>query len=117
MLAQQIRWSVALPIHTDDEDMPILTVHYSFVVPFDEGDRLHRLMKEALEHVTYKTKIKAKWNGNLTKAQLYAGRAIDRDWYLDRLSVVTKPEMAKGYQVRMQRHTQSYVKGLEVKIK
>ena len=51
------------------------------------------------------------------KAQLYAGRAIDRDWYLDRLSVVTKPEIAKGYLVRMERHTQSYVKGLEVKIK
>ncbi len=53
----------------------------------------------------------------LTEAQLYAGRAIDRDWYLDRLMVVTKPEMAKGYQLRMERHTQSYVKGLEVKIK
>ena len=74
-------------------------------------------MKEAFEHVTFKSKVKAKYNSNLTEAQLYAGRAVDRDWYLDMVSTGTKPEMAKGYQVRMERHTQSYVKGLEVKIK
>ena len=34
-----------------DQDIPILTVHDSFVVPFDEGERLHRLMKEAFEYV------------------------------------------------------------------
>ena len=100
-----------------ERDTPILTVHDSFIVPFGAERQLDRVMKEAFEHVSYKTKIRAKYNQNLTEEQLYAGRAIDRDWYLDRLSVVTKPEMAKGYQVRMERHTQSYVKGLEVKIK
>ena len=64
-------------------------------------------MKEAFEHVTYKTKIKAKYNQNLTEEQLYAGRAVDRDWYLDRLLVVTNPEMARGYQMRMERHNQA----------
>ena len=48
--------------------------------------------------------MKAKWNANLTKAQLYAGRAVDRDFYLDMISAITKPEMAKGYRVRMERH-------------
>jgi len=37
-----------------EQDIPILTVHDSFVVPFDEGERLHRLMKEAFEYVTNK---------------------------------------------------------------
>ena len=87
-----------------ERDTPILTVHDSFVVPFDEGDRLHRLMKEAFEYVTKKKKVKAKYNQNLTEQQLYAGRAVDRDWYLDMVSTVTKPEMAKGYRLRMERH-------------
>ena len=65
-------------------------------------------MKEAFEHVTYKTRVKAKYNQNLTEAQLYAGRAIDWDWYLDMLSAITKPEMAKGYRLRMERHEISF---------
>ena len=91
-----------------EQDIPILTVHDSFVVPFDEGERLHRLMKEAFEYVTNKKKIEAKWNANLTKAQLYAGRAVDRDFYLDMISAITKPEMAKGYRIRMERHGAVY---------
>ena len=54
-------------------------------------------MNEAFEHVTYKTKVQAKSTQNLTEAQLYADRAVDRDWYLDMMSAITKPEMAKGY--------------------
>ena len=98
-----------------EQDIPILTVHDSFVVPFDEGERLHRLMKEAFEYVTNKKKIKAKWNANLTKAQLYAGRAVDRDWYLDMISVITKPKMAKGYRLRLQRHNMVYVRSAQRK--
>ena len=56
------------------------------------------------EHVTKQRHVKAKYNQNLTEAQLYAGRAVDRDWYLDMISTVTKPEMAKGYRLRMERH-------------
>ncbi len=48
--------------------------------------------------------MKAKWNANLTKAQLYAGRAVDRDFYLDMISVVTEPDVAKGYRLRIERH-------------
>ena len=91
-----------------ERDTPILTVHDSFIVPFGTERQLDRVMKEAFEHVTYKTKIKAKYNQNLTEAQLYAGRAVDRDWYLDMISTVTKPEMAKGYRLRMERHRAVY---------
>jgi len=87
-----------------EQDIPILTVHDSFVVPFDEGDRLHRLKKEAFEYVTNQKKIHAKWNANLTKVQLYADGATDRNWFLDMIEVIRKPNMAKGYRVRMERH-------------
>ena len=40
--------------------------------------------------------MKAKWNANLTEAQLYADRAVDGDFYLDMISAIMKPEMAKG---------------------
>ena len=52
---------------------------------------------------------KTKWNADLTEAQLYAGRAVDRDFYLDMLSAVRQPEMAKGYRVRMERHQAVYL--------
>ena len=97
-----------------ERDTPILTVHDRFIVPFGTERQLDRVMKEAFEHVTYKTKVKAKYNSNLTEEQLYAGRAIDRDWYLDRLSVVTKPEMAKGYRLRMERHNQEFNQAADV---
>ena len=47
-------------------------------------------------------------NAYLTEAQLYAGRAVDRDWYLDMVSAVTEPVMAKGYRLRMERHEISF---------
>jgi len=81
-------------------------------VPFGTERQLDRVMKEAFERVTKQRHVKAKYNQNLTEAQLYAGRTIDRDWYLDMVSTVTKPDLAKGYRVRMERHTQSYNKGL-----
>jgi hypothetical protein len=85
-----------------------LTVHDSFIVPFGTERLLDRVMKEAFEHVTYQQHVKATYNQNLTKAQLYAGRAVDRDFYLDMILVVTKPEMAKGYQMRTERHNAVY---------
>ena len=97
-----------------ERDTPILTVHDSFVVPFDEGDRLHRLMKEAFEYVTNQKKIEAKWNANLTKAQLYGHGATDRNWYLDMIEVIRKPEMAKGYRLRMERHNQVFNQAVDV---
>ena len=60
-------------------DKPILTVHDSFIVPFEEEDRLLQLMKEAFKRVTKKKGIKAKFNDNLTKKQLYADGAQYRN--------------------------------------
>ena len=87
---------------------PILTVHDSFIVPFGEEDRLLQLMKEAFEHVTHKTGIKAKFNDNLTKKQLYAHGAQDRNWFLDMVSFVNKGSSSKGYLKRLERHRQHY---------
>ncbi len=87
-----------------ERDTPILTVHNSFIVPFGTERQLDRLMKEAFEHVTYKKKVQAKHNQNLTEQQLYAGRAVDRDWYLDMISAVRQPAMARGYRLRMESH-------------
>ena len=89
-----------------ERDTPILTVHDSFIVPFGTERQLDRVMKEAFKRVTKQRHVKAKYNQNLTEAQLYAGRAVDRDFYLDMLSAVRQPEMAKGYQIRMKRHEQ-----------
>ena len=91
-----------------ERNTPVLTVHDSFVVPMGTERQLDRVMQEAFEHVTYKTKIKAKYNQNLTEAQLYAGRAVDRDWYLDMIQAITKPDMAKGYRLRMERHLRTF---------
>ena len=87
-----------------EQDIPILTVHDRFILPFDEGDRLYRLMKEAFRYVNNKKKIQAKWNPNLTKAQLYVHGATDRNWFLDMIGSTQKPEMAKEYRLRMERH-------------
>ena len=87
---------------------PIITVHDSFIVPFGEEDRLLQLMKEAFEHVTYRTGIKAKFNANLTKKQLYANGAQDRNWFLDMLSFVQKGEPSEGYKRRLERHSEHF---------
>ena len=86
----------------------ILTVHDSFIVPFGSERELDRVMKEAFEHVTNKKKIEAKWNANLTKAQLYAHGATDRNWFLHMIGSISKPDMAKGYRLRMERHEISF---------
>ena len=87
-----------------ERDTPILTVHDSFIVPFGSERELDRVMKEAFKRVTKQRHVKAKYNQNLTEAQLYAGRAVDRDFYLDMISKISRPDMAKGYGMRMQRH-------------
>jgi len=89
-------------------DTPILTVHDSFIVPFEEEDRLLQLMKEAFEHVTQKTGIKAKFNNNLTKKQLYAHSAQDRNWFLDMISFINKGSPSKGYAKRLERHWEHF---------
>jgi hypothetical protein len=87
---------------------PILTVHDSFIVPFGEEDRLYSLMKEAFKYVTGQVNIKAKFNQNLTKKQLYGHGAQDRNWFLDMIASIRKPDMAKEYEFRMKRHLQLF---------
>ena len=89
-------------------DTPILTVHDSFIVPFGEEDRLLRLMKEAFEHVTYRTGIKAKFNDNLTKKQLHTHAAQDRNWFLDMVSFLREGSPSKGHLKRFERHRRHY---------
>ena len=91
-------------------DTPILTVHDSFIVPFEKEDRLLRLMKEAFEHVTHKVGIKAKFNQNLTQTQLSVHGAQDRDWYLRMVSWITKGNPTNGYQRRLERHREHFGK-------
>ena len=72
-----------------------------------------RVPAELLAHysspkIVNKKKIEAKWNANLTKAQLYAHGATDRNWFLDMIKVIRKPEMAKGYRLWMERHHAVY---------
>ena len=93
-----------------EQDIPILTVHDSFVVPMGTERQLDRVMKEAFEYVTNQKKIQAKWNANLTKAQLYAHSATDRNWFLDMIGTIGKPDMAKGYRLRLERHGVNYRK-------
>ena len=92
-----------------ERDTPILTVHDSFIVPFGSERELDRVMKEAFKRVTKQRHVKAKYNQNLTEAQLYAGRAVDRDFYLDMISMISRPDMAKGYRLRMERHTINFM--------
>jgi hypothetical protein len=87
---------------------PILTVHDSFIVPFGEEDRLLRLMKDAFNSVTHQVGIKAKFNANLTKRQLYAHGAQDRGWFLDAMSFVSKGNPSNGYLKRLNRHREHY---------
>ena len=87
---------------------PILTVHDSFIVPFEEEDRLLQLMKKAFEHVTHQSGIKAKFNDNLTKKQLYAHGAQDRNWFLDMISFVNKGSPSQGYIKRLTRHRKHF---------
>ena len=89
----------------------ILTVHYSFIVPFGEENRLNQLMKEAFEDVTNKVGIEAKYNQNLTKTQLYGHGAQDRDWYLRMFDWITKGNPTNGYQKRLKRHKDYFNQG------
>ena len=90
-------------------DTPILTVHDSFIVQIGEEDRLYAAMKEGYQLVTNKLGIKAKYNENITKTQLYAHGAQDRNWFLDMIGSVIKGNPTKGYSERWERHRNFYV--------
>ena len=80
----------------------------SFIVQIGEEYRLNQLMKEAFEDVTHKVGIKAKYNQNLTKTQLYAHGAQDRDWFLRMISWMGKGSPTNGYQRRLERHREYF---------
>ena len=83
---------------------PILTVHDSFVVPFGQEDRLHKLMKKAFMFVSKQKRVRIKYNANITEKGLYASQHQDRDFYLDTFSFIQKGNPSKGYVYRMKRH-------------
>jgi hypothetical protein len=83
---------------------PILTVHDSFVVPFGQEDRLHKLMKEAFLSVSKQEIVRIKYNDNITERALYASQHQDRDFYLDTFSFINKGNPSKGHEYRMKRH-------------
>ena len=83
---------------------PILTVHDSFVVPFGQEDRLHKLMKEAFLSVSKQEIVRIKYNDNITERALYASQHQDRDFYLDTFSFINKGNPSKGYEYRIKRH-------------
>ena len=89
-------------------DTPILTIHDSFIVPIGHEDRLNQLMKEAFREITTKARIKVKFNQNLTKTQLYAHGAQDRDWFLDMFQSLFKSKPTNGYQRRLERHREHF---------
>ena len=61
--------------------------------------------------MTYRTGIKAKFNANLTKKQLYANGAQERNWFLDMVSFITKGSPSQGYVKRLERHREHYDSG------
>jgi hypothetical protein len=91
-------------------DTPILSVHDSFIVPFNEADRLHRVMEEGFKFVTYRSGIKVKFNQNLTKAGLYVLGSKDRDWFHRSFEYLTKGNPTVGYAHRMKRHQEHFSK-------
>ena len=89
-------------------DTPILIVHDSFIVQIGEEDILNQLMKETFIEVTKNARIKVKFNQNLTKTQLYAHDAQDRDWFLDMFQALFKGCPTNGYQRRLERHREYF---------
>ena len=72
------------------------------------------LMKEAFNSVTKQTRIKVKFNENLTKSQLYMHGAQDRNWFLDMFHSITKGDKSRGYIERLRRQMGNYGNGAEV---
>ena len=87
-----------------EESIPILTVHDSFIVPFGQENRLNQLMREAFSEITQSRNIKVKYNRNLTKRQLYAHGAQDRNWFLDMIASMKSPHKSDGYKLRLRKH-------------
>ena len=58
-----------------------------------------------LERYVY---LKDRYSESLTKTQLYAHGAQDRNWFLDMIAYVTKGNPTKGYSMRWERHQLFY---------
>ena len=61
-------------------------------------------MKKAFSHISKQEIVKVKYNKNITKKQLYSSQHLDRDFYLDTFTHVTKGNPTKGYKDRMKSH-------------
>jgi hypothetical protein len=86
----------------------ILNHTFSIYRQIRATDRLNQVMKEAFNEVTKKARIKVKFNQNLTKTQLYAHGAQDRDWFLAMFQSLFKGSPTNGYQRRLERHREYF---------
>ncbi|MDB4230046.1 hypothetical protein N9805_05115 [Paracoccaceae bacterium] len=91
-----------------EENIPILTVYDSFIVPIGEEDILDSMMKAAFSMVTRKNKVNVKYNKNITMKSIFASQHIDRDFYLDTMKHISNPKSCRGYLNRLNRHNKHY---------
>ncbi len=89
-------------------DTPLLNVHDRLIVQIGQEDKLYTAMKERYQLVTNKLGIKAKYNDNVTKTQLYAYGALDRNWFLVMIAYVTKGNPTNGHSIRWERYREYF---------
>ncbi|MDA7587261.1 hypothetical protein N8783_05185 [Alphaproteobacteria bacterium] len=77
---------------------------YSKKGQFGQEDQLNQLMREAFSEITQSRSIKVKYNRNLTKRQLYAHGAEDKNWFLDMIASLQSPDKTGGYKLRLGKH-------------
>jgi len=89
---------------------PVLCVHDSFVVQQSQRDRLVTAMIDAAVYVTGQTEIKYKQSEPIYQDAV-AWRHLDKDFYLERISELTKVERTTGYLNRLNKHKKFFHPG------
>jgi hypothetical protein len=84
-------------------NVPVLCIHDSFVVPRSKDDFLRQTMNEAIINVTSQGLPKIDRKG-LGLNEISSVKHLDRDLYLDRVNNLsqTTPNKSKGYMYRKQ---------------
>ena len=89
-------------------DIPILSVHDSFVVSVKQDNFLRNTMFEAVENIINKASPKIKRVG-FGYTEIHSNRHLDRDFYLDRMIEISanSPNITKEYMYRKQLFNQN----------
>ena len=86
-----------------NNNIPVLCIHDSFIVPFNQDNLLRKTMNEGIMQITNQglPNIDRKWLGF---TELNSVKHLDRDLYLDRIKHLgeTAPNRSKGYIYRQQ---------------